>query len=121
MSYLDEEFGSKPNPDRLRTVRLGFVIDLMLLGVLDLALIGISDAPTRGGVRAGYVFVDRYLRDEKHGYASVPVCMLTERTPTPDLDEDIQRLKDRQQGPIMLANKYRQADPERFDQFVNSL
>lgn len=121
VSYLDEEFGPKPSPERLRAVRLGFVVDLMLLGVLDLASIGIYDAPTRGGVRAGYVFIDRYLRDDQYGYADVPVCMLTERTPTPDLEEDIQKLKDRKQGPIMLANKYRQADRECFDQFINSL
>jgi len=120
-SYLEERFGDPPDSGKLARVRLGFIVDLMILGVVDLGAIGMPQVSTRGGVHAGYVFVDRFLRDARSDYRGFPVCFLTERPLTSDLDQDITALQNRNHGFLTIVNKYSEEDRGKFGEFLSKI
>ena len=121
VEYLEEEFGSPPDPARLSRVKLGFVIDLMLLGVTDLRGIGIAETSTTGGVFAGYVFVDRYLKDPSRRYSQHPVCFLTERELTTELRSKLSFLHEAGGLRIFAINKKRDLDRAIFTEFLQAV
>lgn len=93
---------------------LVFVIDIMLPGVNDLNAIGISNALTGSGNRAGQVLVDRFLRAPDSRYLSSPVLFLTERDIEAPLREEVEALTRNGAGPVAILQKYVDEDLRAF-------
>jgi hypothetical protein len=117
MSVLDETIQGK-DADRLR---IGFAIDLMLFGVVDLRSFDIDDAPTGNGVHAGYVFADRILRATSSRFLKKPICFLTERMLDQQLRDDVDRLGKRGGAAIDLVQKYKDAELDKFTEFLKRI
>lgn len=94
--------------------RLCFVIDIMLHGVDDLNSIGVYNAPTVSGSRAGQVFVERYLRADGSRFAGSPVIFLTERLVDEGLKHEVSGLSRPGTGPVHIYKKYIQAECDAF-------
>jgi hypothetical protein len=120
-SELINRLDEVATPEEVARSRIAFIVDIMLYGVSDLRSIGIFDAPTRHGVHAGYVFVDRYLRAADSRFAGIPVCFLTERLLDDKLNEDIEKLRNRGGGRIEIVQKYKDDEHEKFRSFIASL
>jgi hypothetical protein len=106
---------------QIKSLCKGFLIDVMLFGVADLRSIGIYDAPTRNGVHAGYVFVDRVLRAKQSEFADKPVCFLTERQLDTAFMQDVENLRTRGGGRIEVVQKYKDSELEKFRKFLAEL
>ncbi|GEM_PF-2048958 len=55
------------------------VVDISLLGVMNLKAVGIPNSDTDGGNRAGWVIIDRLLRPETSdaSFAKIPILVLS--------------------------------------------
>ncbi len=95
VALMEEELGTAPAPDMIEKLRLAFIIDVMIAGLLDLKQLGVKHSETNGGLNGGYVFTDRVLRDAASPYCFRPVAFLSERELTNDLKEDLNYLRDR--------------------------
>lgn len=91
-----------------------FVIDIMLHGVDDLNAIGVFNAPTISGNRAGQVFVERFLRAEASPFIASPVVFLTERLVDAQLQAEVDALKRTGSGPVHIYQKYSQQERDAF-------
>jgi hypothetical protein len=127
MALLEEELGRDHTPEILDELRVAFVIDVMIAGLLDLSAFGIQGSETHGGLNGGYVFVDRVLRHRISSYRFRPVCFLSERELTPDLVEDLQYLRDRvdldgrSHGHVDYIRKFNSQELARFKSFLGTL
>jgi hypothetical protein len=128
MAFLQEEFGDDPDPQRLDALRLVFVIDIMIAGMMDLSGLGIQHSETYGGLNGGYVFVDRVLREAACVYRFRPVWFVTERELTGDLVEDLQYLRDksdpeggRPHGEVEYIRKRNSAELEKFKSLLGKI
>lgn len=89
---------------------LVFVVDIMLPGVADLTSIGVQNAPTGKGNRAGQVFVERYLRQPSSAYLACPVFFLTERLVDDELRNEVKGIERPGTAPVKIFQKYSQAE-----------
>ena len=127
IALLDEEFGHAHDLKLLDNLRIAFVVDVMIAGLLDLSSLGIEHSDTHGGLNGGYVFVDRVLRNTGSSWRYRPICFLSERQLTQDLEEDLNYLRQRRDsdgtlhGDIEFMRKYSANELERFKRFLVSL
>lgn len=118
-TFLADSFGEEVSEDRIK--EMIFLVDIMMPGVTDLSDLGIENAPTLYGNHTGYVFADRYLREEGSIWSRIPICFLTERSVDDNpngIDANVNALRERGGGPVEICRKYDQAEFERFKTFV---
>jgi hypothetical protein len=111
----------------LDNLRIAFIIDVMIAGLLNLEGLDMEDSDTHGGLNGGYVFADRVLRKEDSSFRYRPVCFLSERQLTRDLEEDVQYLRNRSDtdgrphGSIEYIRKRSSNELGRFKKFLARL
>jgi hypothetical protein len=116
VSTLDEVLEGKD----VDSLRIAFVIDIMLFGILDFRSLGIQDAPTRNGLHAGYVFADRFFRSKESRYLRKPICFLTEREVDSELKQDVEKLATKG-GEVSIVRKYVDDELAKFRKFIGGL
>ena len=127
IALLEEESDGNCEPKQLEELRVAFVIDVMIAGMIDLSSFGIEHSETHGGLNGGYVFVDRILRAETSPYRYRPVFFLSEREYTEDLREDVQYLIDRKDpdgtahGRVEFLRKFDPKELSRFKSFLEDI
>jgi hypothetical protein len=127
VALLTEELGLDCKPEQLDELRIAFVVDVMITGLFDLSSLGIPYSDTSGGLNGGYVFVDRYLRAKDSPYRQRPVCFLSERELTTDLEGDLDVLRNKadsngkKHGSVEYIRKFNSAELERFQKFLGTL
>lgn len=126
MAFLEERLGKAYSHDRCAALRLVFIVDVMIAG-LYLPDLGIEPSGMGGGLNGGYVFVDRILRRPGSPHRFCPVFFLSERQLTPDLQEDLNYLRERRDedgtahGTVEYIRKYDSAELDRFRAFIRKL
>jgi hypothetical protein len=116
----EERLGNSLTPEALRDFRVGFVIDIMIPGLLSLAALNRPDLTTNGGRNAGYIFVDQILRAKDSPFRECPVCLLSERQLDSQLKSDIAYTNQRGGPAILFVRKF-SPDFSEFQAFIRSL
>lgn len=111
-----EEF--KKN-DRLSEIG-GLIVDVMLYGVVDLTPVVPGPHSTDGGMEAGWVVVEHYLRDPERGFKDLPVLVYSARPLTPDAQKNLDRIN--RKGGAKVAFLEKTPDWEKaFDRWIDSI